>query len=91
MLKRHDFADNPAVARVVSYGISFHQGELYGWLNVVQNVIAASFGVLLSVSGFVAWWMRRPKGHGGIHILRGPVHPGTLGAIEGQFFPVLGE
>lgn len=66
VLKRHDFADNPAVARVVSQGISFHQGELYGWLNLAQNTIAAFLALVLSLSGFVAWWMRRPAGGLGI-------------------------
>lgn len=66
VLKRHDFGDNPGVAKAVSYGISFHQGELYGWLNVVQNTLAALLGVMLAISGFVAWWMRRPKGELGV-------------------------
>jgi len=66
VLKRHDFASNPGVAKAVSLGISFHQGELYGWLNVAQNTLAAVLAVILSVSGFVAWWMRRPKGTLGV-------------------------
>ncbi len=66
VLKRHDFADNPIVARTISQGISFHQGELYGWLNVAQNTVAAILGVILAVSGFVAWWMRRPAGSLGV-------------------------
>ncbi len=66
VLKRHDFADNPALARVVSQGISFHQGELYGWLNLAQNTLAAVLAVVLSVSGFVVWWMRRPAGSLGV-------------------------
>jgi len=66
VLTRHDFADNPIVGRTVSQGISFHQGELYGMANVIQNTIAAALAVLLSVSGFVAWWMRRPKGSLGV-------------------------
>lgn len=66
VLKRHDFADNPALARVVSQGISFHQGELYGWLNLAQNTLAAVLALVLSVSGFVAWWMRRPSGSLGV-------------------------
>lgn len=66
VLKRHHFADNPALARVVSQGISFHQGELYGWLNLAQNTLAAVLAVVLSVSGFVAWWMRRPAGSLGV-------------------------
>jgi uncharacterized iron-regulated membrane protein len=66
VLTRHDFAQNPPVARAVSWGISFHQGELYGWLNVIQNTVAAGLALLLSVSGFVAWWMRRPAGSLGV-------------------------
>lgn len=66
VLKRHDFADNPALACVVSQGISFHQGELYGWLNLAQNTLAAVLALVLSVSGFVAWWMRRPAGSLGV-------------------------
>ena len=66
LLTRLDFADNPALAKTVSYGISFHQGELYGWLNIAQNTLAALLGVVLSVSGFVAWWMRRPRGSLGV-------------------------
>ncbi|MEJ6404334.1 PepSY-associated TM helix domain-containing protein [Yoonia sp. 2307UL14-13] len=66
VLKRHGFADNPGFARVVSQGISFHQGELYGWLNLAQNTLAAILALILSVSGFVAWWMRRPAGSLGV-------------------------
>lgn len=66
VLARVDFADNPPVAKAVSWGISFHQGEAYGWLNVAQNTLAAALGVALSVTGFVAWWMRRPAGALGV-------------------------
>lgn len=66
VLKRHEFAQNPPFARLVSWGISFHQGELYGWLNIIQNTVAAGLALLLSVSGFVAWWMRRPAGSLGV-------------------------
>ncbi len=66
VLKRHNFADNPVVAKTVSYGISFHQGELYGWLNTAQNTLAAFLAFALSVTGFVAWWKRRPSGSLGV-------------------------
>ncbi|WP_179380997.1 PepSY-associated TM helix domain-containing protein [Jannaschia marina] len=66
VLARVDFGDNPVVSKAVSWGISFHQGEAYGWLNMAQNTLAAELGVVLSVSGFVAWWMRRPKGTLGV-------------------------
>jgi len=66
VLKRHEFGDNPVVARAVSWGISFHQGEMYGWLNLAQNTLAAVLALVLSVSGFVAWWKRRPAGGLGV-------------------------
>ncbi|EFO33789.1 PepSY-associated TM helix family [Roseibium sp. TrichSKD4] len=93
VLKRHNFGDNPALAQTVSYGISFHQGELYGWLNIAQNTFAALVGVVLSVSGFAAWWMRRPAGSLGV-----PAAPdaalsnGMIILIIGLaiFFPLMG-
>ncbi|SMR70794.1 Uncharacterized iron-regulated membrane protein [Aliiroseovarius halocynthiae] len=66
VLKRIDFSDNPIIARTVSYGISLHQGELFGPLNLALNTLAAGLGVLLAVSGFVAWWKRRPEGELGV-------------------------
>lgn len=66
VLQRFDFADNPIVARTISKGISFHQGELYGWLNLAQNTFAAILVLVLSVSGFIAWWKRKPEGKLGV-------------------------
>ncbi|SMX32590.1 PepSY domain-containing protein [Actibacterium lipolyticum] len=65
-VKRHDFAENPPVAKAVSLGISLHQGELFGRLNLALNTMAAALGVILSISGCVAWWMRRPVGSLGV-------------------------
>lgn len=66
ILKRIEFAKAPVVAKTVSWGISFHQGKLYGALNIAQNTLAAILGMLLSVSGFAAWWKRRPAGGLGV-------------------------
>ena len=93
LLKRHDFGDNPALAKTVSYGISFHQGQLYGWLNIMQNTVAALLGVMLSISGFAAWWMRRPAGTLGVP--NAPVAALSNGMIIlvvglAIFFPLMG-
>ncbi|PWQ99237.1 PepSY-associated TM helix domain-containing protein [Leucothrix arctica] len=61
-----NFEDYPVMAKASSLGVSFHQGELYGWLNLAQNSLAACLGVILAVSGFAAWWTRRPVGSLGV-------------------------
>jgi uncharacterized iron-regulated membrane protein len=66
ILKRIDFADNPVVAKTVSLGISLHQGELFGPLNLALNTLAAVLALVLSVTGFVAWWKRKPAGSLGV-------------------------
>jgi len=66
VLARVNFNENPALAQAVSYGISFHQGELYGPLNVAQNTLAAVLAFVLAGSGFVAWLKRRPAGELGV-------------------------
>ena len=93
ILARVDFADNPPVAMAVSLGISFHQGELYGRLNLIQNTIASIVGLILAISGFAAWWQRRPAGSLGV-----PAAPQTAlgtGMIAlivalGLLFPLMG-
>ena len=93
VLKRHDFGDNPGLAQAVSLGISFHQGELYGWLNLLQNTLAALLGVVLSVSGFVAWWMRRPAGSLGVPAApEAALSPGMICLIIALalLFPLMG-
>ncbi|GIT90570.1 sulfite reductase [Jannaschia pagri] len=93
VLARVDFADNPPVAKAVSWGISFHRGEAYGWLNLAQKTLAAALSVMLAVSGFVAWWMRRPAGSLGVPAapearLGWPMAALTLGLMV--LFPLMG-
>jgi uncharacterized iron-regulated membrane protein len=93
VIKRINFADNPVVAKTVSYGISFHEGKLYGTVNLIQNTVAAVLGVVLSLSGFVAWWMRRPRGSLGVPSApSAELHPatGTLVVILALLLPLMG-
>jgi len=56
------FGDYPALQRAVSYGIAFHEGQLFGIANQILGMCIA-FGVVgLSLSGLVMWWRRRPEG-----------------------------
>jgi uncharacterized iron-regulated membrane protein len=62
VLTRSDFAQRRLVDRLVGYGIAVHEGALFGWLNQLLNLLTAIGLALLSVSGAVLWWRRRPEG-----------------------------
>lgn len=62
LLSRAGFADKSVVDRVVGYGISWHEGVLFGRLNQALGVLTAVGLVTLAVSGTVLWWRRRPDG-----------------------------
>jgi uncharacterized iron-regulated membrane protein len=61
-LMRIEFSDHNPVDRFVALGVAFHEGALFGWLNQVVGLIAALGVILLSVTGGMMWWRRRPKG-----------------------------
>lgn len=63
---RITFADHNPVDRFVAQGVAFHEGQLFGPLNQATGVLAALGVVLMSVSGAVMWWRRRPKGRLGL-------------------------
>jgi uncharacterized iron-regulated membrane protein len=46
-------------AKAMALGIPLHQGTM-GWWNVALAVIGCLFIILLSVSGIVMWWLRKP-------------------------------
>lgn len=56
------YAERPVVDRVVGIGIAAHEGQLFGWFNQLLGLIVTLGLVLLSVSGAVLWWRRRPAG-----------------------------
>ena len=57
-------------AKVFEWSIYTHQGTQYGQINRLV-MLAASIGIwLLSISGLMMWWKRRPKGR-----LAAPVAP----------------
>ena len=56
------FADKQIIDRVVGVGVAAHEGQLFGAWNQVLGLLTAAGLVLLSVSGVVMWWRRRPEG-----------------------------
>ena len=59
---RKTFADRPLADRVVGYGIAWHEGQLFGWINQAIGVFTALALITLMISGFVLWRRRKPEG-----------------------------
>ena len=70
MLTRRDFAQRRLVDRIVGWGVAIHEGQAFGGLNQLLNLLTAAGLTLLSVSGAILWWRRRPAGRLGAPPLR---------------------
>ena len=88
------FADYHPVQRFASYGISLHEGALFGWTNQALGVVAALGVILISVSGAIMWWKRRPAGALGVPALprdrRLAFGVTLLILVLGVFLPMMG-
>ncbi|MDB5694490.1 MAG: hypothetical protein JWN21_33 [Sphingomonas bacterium] len=71
-LSRTGFADKHPIDRLVNYGISWHEGQLFGWVNQLVGVVTAAALLALVVTSFLLWRRRRPAG-----LLGAPPVPGT--------------
>ncbi len=60
-LSREGFADGHLADRIVGYGIAWHEGQLFGWVNQLVGVLTAVGLVTMAVSGFVMWRRRKPE------------------------------
>lgn len=59
-LSRETFADKHVIDRVVGYGVAWHEGALFGWINQLIGLLTAVMLVTLAVSGFLMWRRRKP-------------------------------
>jgi uncharacterized iron-regulated membrane protein len=59
-MSRTGFADKHVIDRAVNYGIAWHEGQLFGWINQLIGVFTAVALITLVVSGFLMWRRRKP-------------------------------
>lgn len=71
-LDRSGFADKHFLDRVVNYGIAWHEGQLFGWINQLIGLMTAAAMITLALSGFLLWRRRAPAG-----VLGAPPAPKT--------------
>ncbi|GBR03706.1 PepSY domain-containing protein [Asaia siamensis] len=57
------FADKTFSDRLIGYGVAFHEGHLFGVLNLALNLLVAFVLTLASVAALVIWLKRRRPGH----------------------------
>lgn len=92
VVSRSGFADKHPIDRAIGYGIAWHEGQLFGWINQLIGVATAAALILLAISGTLMWWRRRPGGS-----LGAPPHPGAtklrvvaaITAIAAALLPML--
>lgn len=54
------FEEQHPVAKLVTWGILFHRGDLFGFANQLLLFVVGLTTVALTVMGYVMWWKRRP-------------------------------
>ncbi|WP_245409635.1 PepSY-associated TM helix domain-containing protein [Allosphingosinicella vermicomposti] len=59
---RSGFADKHVIDRVVSTGIAWHEGQLFGLANQLLGLATAIVLIALSLAGVLMWLKRRPHG-----------------------------
>ena len=73
-----NFAQRHWIDRIVGYGIAWHEGALFGLANQLFGLLTLLALVVLSVSGAVMWWRRRPDGRLGAPAPKGIIRHSWL-------------
>ena len=77
-LSRTSFADKHVIDQAVNYGIAWHEGQLFGWINQLVGVLTALGLITLVISGFMMWRRRKPE-----DILGAPAMPSVQQKMRG--------
>jgi uncharacterized iron-regulated membrane protein len=56
------FKDFGIIGKIVSIGVAVHEGHFFGTFNLILCLLGCLVIILMSVSGYIMWWKRRPKG-----------------------------
>lgn len=79
------FKDYPLGGKAMAVGIALHEGQL-GWWNIALNFIFCAGVLLLSFTGIVMWWLRRPKG---VFRIVPPPAPASVPLLKGVMLIVV--
>lgn len=94
VLSRTGFQSKPWLDRFIQTGIAAHEGQLFGFFNQMVSLFTTAGLFLLSVSGLVMWWKRKPEAVLGapVPVRRVPFSAGLIALLIalGLYFPLLG-
>jgi uncharacterized iron-regulated membrane protein len=88
--------DYGLVPKAVEMGIAIHMGTYFGLGNQLLMLVGAAIAMLLSVTGAIMWWQRRPQASSSIGAPAMPPYvqnwrvPLTIVAVLGLVFPLVG-
>jgi len=71
VLSHVTFADYGLLAKLISLGIGFHEGRLFGLLNQLVGLVLCLGLIFITASSFILWWKRR-DGNGKLRAPKGP-------------------
>ena len=60
VISRTGFSDKHIADQIISYGIAWHEGQLFGWINQLIGLLTAIALITIAVSGTRMWWKNRP-------------------------------
>jgi len=78
-VRRRGFSDQHVIDKVIGYGISWHEGQLFGLVNQLIGVATALLLITLTISGFTMWLKRKPDGVLGAPPV--PTMPARIGGV----------
>ena len=87
------YADYGPAAKAVELGVQIHMGNYFGRANQIVMLIACLGVIVLSITGPVMWWKRRPKGGLGAPRELHPLRLRTVALLTvglGAVFPLAG-
>lgn len=87
------YAEYGWAAKTVELGVQLHMGNYFGRANQIVMLIACLGVILLSITGPIMWWKRRPKGGLGAPRELAPLRLRSVALITiglGVLFPLAG-
>lgn len=63
---RVGWSDYPLLTKATTLGVAFHQAELFGLANQIGLTVLAVALIVLIITGYRMWWLRRPPGGLGV-------------------------